>query len=377
MPKHLRIKARRQCYKLAGKALKLPLLFAEPLAGVAEPEINYYGFTLINGLSNPPIHALHLAPTVANIALPVVWNYLDGACALAVGLNQLLDEDNYRQTQMKVKGLLNIFSGVQLFLLSYNPLLVSSLGITGAPAALAGTSFAIAMLVDVITAAIDFVNAWKEKNINGWLEERYKEYIFLQKRIATLQQEDAIVGDNWNQAKIDALKSRKDKLEENIALRYRVHYAEVSPKVRGLLQGIIDTSAEKAKGASEEDIVNDANIQAQCQQQYTAAGNTLFVKVVSAIGMGILAAGFIALFIAVPNPVPITGLAITAVVAAIYFYRHQQEIRHKVAEVKNSLLSFFAAKPAKEEPEASPLLTENANKKEKPEEVRQLQQART
>lgn len=352
MPKKWQIKARRQCYDLANAALKLPLFFAEPIPGVAEPEINYYSFTLLNSLSSPPVSAFSLPTNVANIALPVVWNYLDGACALAVGLQQLIDEDNYRQKQMKIKGLLNIFSGMQLFLLSYNPPLVAALGITGAPAALAGTSFAIAMVVDAITAAIDFANAWKEREINGWLEERCQEYLFLQKRIQSLTEEAAITQNRVIREKIAALQLQKDNLAETISLRYRVNRFNINKRQLSLLEQII---AIEDTNATAEDYLKDAEIQVLCEKKYTAAGSNLLVKLASLIGMMLLAASVIALLTTVPSAVPFTGLAITVLVAAVYFYRHQQEIRQTLGKVAQTL-GFFS----KSSPLVSPAQEESA-----------------
>lgn len=153
---------RKKCRVLAENILKAPLFFSQPITDVQEPEINYYGFTLVNLLNAPGINVISLAQATSEIVLPVVWNYLDGACSVAVGLSQLLDEDDYRQGQLKVKGVLNILSGVQLFLLSYNPPLIAALGITGAPTILAGASFALAMAVDLVCATMDYMNARTE-----------------------------------------------------------------------------------------------------------------------------------------------------------------------------------------------------------------------
>jgi hypothetical protein len=285
--------ARTKCRAIAGALLKLPLFFSEPISGVQEPEINYYGFTLVNLLNSPAVGAIKLSDAVSNTILPTIWNYLDGACAISVGLNQLLDEDNYRQGQMKVKGLLNILSGIQLFILSYNPPLATALGVTGAPAVLAGSSFALAMLVDLITASIDFYNTYKESEINGWLEEKQKEYTFISDRLKTLKDENDLLKDypqyqsflDENNLKIANLMKKKDDLEKQIILRSKVNLSNVLQQQRDSLGKIIsnfDTRIEEditdAERSQEAIIRNELNV------AFQKARDTLLVKAASFIG---------------------------------------------------------------------------------------------
>src|SRR3990167_7259283 len=79
---------------------------------------------------------------------PESFNYPDGLCGIVTGIQQLSDEENCHQTQNKIKGALNIVSGVQLLLFSYMPFL--QFGAT----TFAGPAFALAMLADIINASI-------------------------------------------------------------------------------------------------------------------------------------------------------------------------------------------------------------------------------
>jgi hypothetical protein len=74
--------------------------------------------------------------------------------------------------------------------------------------------------------------------------------------------------------------------------------------------------------------------------------------------MTLLAVGTFALYTICPPAVAITGLAITVVVAAIYLYRHQQEIANKLGTFKESVFSFFKQPPA-ETGKFLPLLAED------------------
>jgi hypothetical protein len=355
--------ARKQCLNLAQTLLKAPLFFNEPIAGVALPEVNYYTFTLVNVLNSPALNAIKLTGVVSDTILPTLWNYLDGACALSVGLSQLLDEDNHRQIQMKTKGILNIISGIQLFVLSYNPPLAAALGVSGVPAVLAGASFALAMLIDLITASIDFYNAFKEQEINGWLEETSREYDFISQRMATLQAEnDTLSTVTWttaqtlwetNNQKIQALETKQQTLLKTLKARYKIHQAALSENQKASLQpwlGNLQLWEEEPITAEERHL--DSQIQRDLNANFQKAKDTLMVRAASFIGMSLLAVGTLALFTQCPPAIPVIGLAITVVVASIYLYRHQQEIGHFL----QSTFSFFKASVSKDNPESQPLL---------------------
>lgn len=126
---------------------------------VAGAEANYIAGTSLSYL----VDFDKALPSHMPLGLSLGWNYADAICAIGLGLQQLLGEQQKYKMRTKAKGLLNIISGVQLFLLSYNPPLTLALGIP-AGVTLAAPSFALAMGIDLVTAAIDFYTAYEELN---------------------------------------------------------------------------------------------------------------------------------------------------------------------------------------------------------------------
>src|SRR5579862_3545367 len=118
----------------------------------------------------------------------VGWNYADAIAGLITATQLLLDKSNYQQIQNKIKASLLIFSSAQSLALSYAPWL-STLGVTGltSATALAGPAFALATLIDLSIAAVDFHYAAKEVQFEGWLNERTKEWNHLQQQITDEQ----------------------------------------------------------------------------------------------------------------------------------------------------------------------------------------------
>jgi hypothetical protein len=323
--------------------LKIPYSIARPIAGIQESEINYVGFTALTILSNPNVNQVKLSPQMAGMVVPVLWGYLDGACAMVVGMEQLLNEDDYRQTQLKIKGMLNIFSGMQLFALSYNPALVAALGITGGPAALAGGAFALSTLVDVITTSIDYCNACKEQNIEGWFDERIKEYTFICKKITTLEKElEALqllpeednLFINDIQKELQALRLRQTCIKNDVQCRWKVNQNTITSASKDELKKVFEQPLNMGEITAAER-VRDHEIQSALNKSLVNAKTQLAIKVASFVGIALLAVATFALVTTCPPQVVLLGLAITTVVAAAYLSNHQKNIRQQLDTLRH------------------------------------------
>lgn len=286
-------------------------------------------------------------PNSASLGITVGWNYGDAIFAIALGLYQLFDADDYRQVQNKTKGLLNILSGVQLFALSYNPALTAVIGLSGG-AALAGPSFALAMLCDLVTASIDYANAYKEVTFEGWLDERVKEINFVVKKLKKVEEQTK--NENLSehqlsklQLKNEELKKKKDFLIEQVSSRSRVYCyennalnQEKEKKVQVLLQNL-DVSAKEIllknikEKPTQKDFSFDENKQAALTQHYKESRRNLCIKAFSFVGMTLLAVLPFVAAGACP-PVLIPALAVISLVAAYYLVKHSEKIVDTVSE---------------------------------------------
>jgi hypothetical protein len=305
-------------------------------------------------------------PPAAGLGITLGWNYLDAVYAIGLGTLQLQDEEDYRQAQNKVKGLLNIVSGVQMFLLSYNPPVAALMGLGGA--ALAAPSFALAMGCDLIIASIDFFNAHKEVKFEGWLEERAKEIAYDRARIEKFETKIIALEqktDPRDKLEIKYLKAKIGKLETKIAknaddiyARSRVHCIdsrhdiveesiENKRKIKNILLKYDFVKDEKELDKKLDETVKDSDhktekrIQTQLTKNYKQNKINLALKTASFVGMTLLA---VSGFVACP-PVLIAGLAITAIVAAIYIYRNSDKILNSLS--KFGLFEDKKGKPSK------------------------------
>jgi flagellar motility protein MotE (MotC chaperone) len=284
-------------------------------------------------------------PDSAGIGLTLGWNYFDAIYAINVGLLQLQDEENYRQEQMKAKGLLGVISGLQILLLSYNPLISGALLLSGG-AALAAPVFALHVATEVVACSIDFYNAYIENNFTGWLEERAKEIAYDQKRIDKfrLRLNKIYTGEknakphevDYLKAKIKYLETKIKDMEATMDARSRVfcHSDEPEKKAENskTVKNIVDKymppahAAERNKqlqtAMSAEDRDTDKKIQQQLAENYRKSMFNLSLKTASFVGITLLA---VSSFVVCP-PVLFAGLAITAVVAAVYIYRNSEKI---------------------------------------------------
>ncbi|OGT35925.1 MAG: hypothetical protein A3F11_04045 [Gammaproteobacteria bacterium RIFCSPHIGHO2_12_FULL_37_14] len=350
--------AKREAVPLFGKKA---LSFIE-----VEPELNYIAGVTSGNVAMLP--SVSFSPQ-ANIAIPVGWNYLDGLCAIITGTNQLLDADDYHQSQNKFKGVLNILSGIQLFALSYTPGLVHVTGMAASATPLAGTSFAFAMLCDLINASIDFYHATKEIEFDGWLEEREKEVKYIRTRINTLRKKRATLQDNMSttgnrilddadnknaekvKKKINNLNDRIEKLvtQETTLLdemqsRCRVHFHtdNTTQQTKNHILNI-KNMASVTNLPTSLDRDNENRIQSILNQRYQQNRVALLFKSLSFIGMTCLA---IAPFILPICPLAsailfATGLITTNAVSLYYIYNNVPRVKNNLISLKNSACHLF------------------------------------
>lgn len=326
---------------MAQNLVKKPLVFTEPMRGVQTPEVTYYGSTMISVLSTPRVHAISLPKSISLTVLPVLWNYLDATAAITVGLNYLLDEKNYRRSQTMAKGLLYILSGLQSFVLTYNPALVAALGITGAPAALAGTAFAFSTLIDFLVATIDFCNAYKMSQFSGWMDEKMGEYDFICAAIQELNAENTLLNGsiddlelkeniqwatNLNKAKIQEFEARLDELNNSIKIRAKVNKSSLSPTQTSFLQkhGLDDATAISA-----DETAFDTQLNALLNNECNSSRNQLLIKFASFVGIALIAIATFILLTTCPQAIFAVGLSITILVSAVYLHRHKEMIDNK------------------------------------------------
>lgn len=138
-------------------------------------ELDYIIGTFFNSLTaafKTNLRVLELTEG-ASLGISLAWNYFDALYDFMLALKQWYDTRTYRHAQSKAQAILNIVSGIQLFSLSYNPLLTTQLGLKS-NSSLAPPSFAFSTLFDLFVAGLEFYNTKKEMEFKGWLEEKIK-----------------------------------------------------------------------------------------------------------------------------------------------------------------------------------------------------------
>ncbi|KTD31157.1 hypothetical protein Lmor_2764 [Legionella moravica] len=140
------------------------------------PELDYIVGTTITDLTNLKNSASNTQLSPATITKIIVgWNYLDAIFNFMFATSLFADTTDYRYRYNVVKGIINVFEGIELFVFSYNPPLNSALNLEGG-IALAGTAFALGMVADVVCASLDFHKIYRESCFPTWLEEQLKAY---------------------------------------------------------------------------------------------------------------------------------------------------------------------------------------------------------
>lgn len=195
----------------------------------AIPENTYYGFSIYTVIA--PL----ILKEFAKVALPEaqgvtgpVWNYIDSACSVLVGLNQLQDNETHRPAATKIKGVVNILNGVQLTTLT-----AVSFTMLGGPgfAAAFGVGFAISL--------DDAIHARRK-----WQDEKY----WFEDALAELEKISQIIDDNVLPREIRVM---EEAMKQNNITSRAAHWALNQKKER--LQDLKET-----KRTLEEDILTRA-----------------------------------------------------------------------------------------------------------------------
>ena len=100
-------------------ALNEEILATLSAAGEVIPESNYWAFAAYMMIVPSILKEAHSSFKLPEpVALGPVWNYLNAACSLVVGINQLTDKNHHRPTVNKLKGAINVASSAQLVALT-------------------------------------------------------------------------------------------------------------------------------------------------------------------------------------------------------------------------------------------------------------------
>jgi hypothetical protein len=260
-----------------------------------------------------------------DIGINLGWNYLDAFYSVVLGTFQILDEEDYQQTQTKIKGVINLASGIQMFFLSFNPLLNLALGLSSTT--ISGFSFAFSTLCALITASLDTYNAYVETNFEGWLVERAKEWDFLQKRVQYFEEKKTTTTESepcelsYLCLKIKQLQARTEEINAQIHARCRVFCSKDSKNlelVTSILKSysLIYTHSEPQDG----DWELDKQIQNDCKTNLKNIAKELSIEAINFIGMMLLS-GFM-----VAHPILVAGTVIVAIVALNYLYEFSSEL---------------------------------------------------
>jgi hypothetical protein len=290
------------------------------------PELDFITGSLISNLV--ALEQISLSP-FANSLYSDGWNYIDGIISILTGIALIVDQDDYRETQAKIKGAIKILSGIQL-------IICTSVGGTGSPAAT--SAFAISTCTDLITTLIDHFNTVKEASFEGWLEERAKELAFLERKL-----EEAKLANNGTRQ--NKLQSRIDLLLPQIESRCRVHFyyekpvAEENSKeyeeneafVRNIFPGYGKYRNEEKfdyhKKPTSPDIARDKLIQAINDRRLEISKRNLIVGGLSFIGMSLVAAATIFALSTFP-PLMIATIIITSLVSCYYLIKNFEKIHN-------------------------------------------------
>lgn len=333
-----------------------PIDLVSTIVTLAElkPELNY-----VSGVGEGIADYMHMhgSPNIsisdaAHLGVVLGWNYSDGFCSIILGFALLLDEESHLKKQNKVKGILNILSGIQLFLFTHQEFIMQ-LAAYGA-SALSGPAFAAAMLVDWINAGIDLYQAEKLMTFEGWMDDAVKQVNHIDTRLASPE---------LSKEKKIELTQKRDALLDDIGARSRVYrHAPLTEdeedrpakldKMLSQLKYKIDYNSKP----STQDIDRNDAIRKKLKKERDEKRANFILKGLSFIGMALLAVASFGF-----PPVGIAGLAVVGVVAACYAVKHGinlfQKITQKPEPKPQSRHTFF--QPAKstrlqERPKALP-----------------------
>ena len=297
------------------------------------PEFNYIAGTLITDLTNlkdSPRYFQLSQP--ARIGIIVGWNYLDAVFDFLYAVSLFTNNTDYRHWSNKIKGIINILEGIELFLLSYNLPLNQALGLKEATS-LAGISFVLAMVGDFVMASIDFHYVFKETQLMGWLIEKVKEYQFAQIHSLDTTQ---LVKDIRARCKTYVA---GDVVKANTITQLLQHLLADDMEKGAPLELFIDKLVLVSNKHKDRDKCIQENMDQACKLNRTF----LMMKTLSTAGMTLLAvAGFLDNATDEYSSTFATGLIITSVVGSYYFISNAERLTDTVGHAYNR---FFPAKP--------------------------------
>ena len=299
------------------------------------PELDYIVGTTITDLTNLKNSASSTQLSPATITKIIVgWNYLDAIFNFMFATSLFADTRDYRYRYNVVKGILNVLEGIELFVFSYNPPLNAALKLKGG-IALAGTAFAIGMVADVVCAAIDFQKIYRESYFPTWLEEKLKAYQY------------ALANDLDTKELIKEIRTRckahingnpiEANLITNLVKNQLISTTQNPPPIEALTHNL-DSVNTKNK-------IKDQWMQEQLEEAYKKNRTYLGVKIISMVGMILLAvSGFLENANDNQDSYPILltfGLALTTFVGCYYFLVNAERCTNQVTTLYHR---FFPAK---------------------------------
>lgn len=296
-------------------------------------ELNYIVGTFLNDMTNrvKKNDTLIQLNETSRVSVVVGWNYLDGFYNFMQAFKLYADKDNYHYHESLFKASINLFSGIQLYTFSYNPALTDALKLRD-PSSFAGVSFFVAMVVDLISASLDFKHMHRETTFEGWLDEKLHVYYDGFKKARDV---DELGRDIRARCKafVAHYPDRKKSLKFFIKSRMP---ADIEQHGCSLL--LKNLSCEEAKHK-----LRDHELALEINLRNRHYRTQLLIKAASAIGMGCLA---IAGFYSDTNSdayimAMVIGLALTNVVASWYTIKNSERLADSVGH----RFDFFSSRP--------------------------------
>jgi len=269
----------------------------------------------------------------ASTGITLGWNYLDGLFDFFLAAKHFHDIKDYRRTQHKTQGILSVLCGVQLFVLSYNPLVTTYVGLDS-ETSLAASSFALAALLDLCVAILEFYNVKKEMEFQGWLDTQVKKLVYT---IHHEHQQDELIRDihscatDYIATYPNRLAQVKNTLTNNLPLDH--------PGVNHMINNLdVPTEAQTERSRQ---------VQLQLNQTYKANRTNLTLKAASFVGMTLLAiTRFLDDTSSSANVTLVMGLALSTYVAAAYLAYNSDRLMNNIGHYSNRF--FTLCRPADE-----------------------------
>lgn len=302
----------RRKFEFTGKKIESvtnPVSFVTSAIGASA-----YGLKELNSIDIP-----------SNVAfgIDLGWGYSEALYSLISGINYLLDSESHHRTQNKIKGILQIFSSAQLCLLTYHPYLL----IAGSATTLGTAGFAVAMLIESISAGIDLHNANKRRKFTGWLDDTIAEINHLQKFGDKKDKSDVLIDNIISRCRYQYNNGKsEDKINRIID---KIENADQKTKIkREYLQKYDDQPAFKAC-----DMTVNLNIRKQCKNDFNDNLLNFAFKTIGFIGMSFIAASF-----AFP-PLALPGIILFATAFVYSIAQKAKEIDKSLSDSQCSLFS--------------------------------------